>query len=359
MWIALASVVAFAVATWLHLLYWGRRLTLGLPYAELHRIATDDGSAIELRRIASPSSALPPVLLVHGVGANHRNLDLDDRSSLARHLARAGRDVWLVTLRCGRTRHAWRERPVLHFAAMVAHDLPVAVREVRARTGSATLDYVGFSMGGMLLYAALTRTVDPSVLRRVAIIGSPARVAPPLRWLRIFAFWPMALVPRLPFRALAHLFAFLIEWVRTPLHDVVTDLRNLPRGATRLALWNMIEDVPARLSADFARWGLGDGDIRVAGERGVDHLRALRIPARFIAGAADKLGMPDAVAHGFAMWGADVPDVEKDFRVLGRATGHTYDYAHGDLCIGTDVATAVNEPVAEFLARASRDVAAI
>ena len=62
---------------------------------EMFRRSLPDGAPSGSREI------LPPVLLVHGVGANHRNNDLHPDFSLARHLAALGRDVWLLTLRSG------------------------------------------------------------------------------------------------------------------------------------------------------------------------------------------------------------------------------------------------------------------
>ena len=76
-------------------------------------IATADGSAIELRRVPVPEGverAGPPALLVHGLALNHRNHDMLEDLSLARYMAKRGRDVWLLTLRSGRADLGWRER---------------------------------------------------------------------------------------------------------------------------------------------------------------------------------------------------------------------------------------------------------
>ena len=116
-------VIAFA-AVWGHLRFWVARLSLPLPYAVEEVLQTQDGARIELRRVPRPGdgatrSGLPPVLLVHGLAANHRNQDLHPDCSLARHLAASGRDVWLLTLRSGRALR-WAERKQARFAAMTA-----------------------------------------------------------------------------------------------------------------------------------------------------------------------------------------------------------------------------------------------
>ncbi len=143
-----ASTVALGYALYrLHLGFWRKRLFSALPYAEEHRIPTEDGAHFELRRLPceTPDPEKPPVLLVHGLGANHRNHDAWEGASLARYLAARGSDVWLLTLRSGLPRGI--PSRLVRFAAMVQHDVPQAVAEVRRRTGADAIDYVGFSMG--------------------------------------------------------------------------------------------------------------------------------------------------------------------------------------------------------------------
>ena len=370
---ALGIVLALGVATWLHLRYWVQKFAVPLEYESVERIALADGGAIELRRLArqagdlledaaasdtaasdsalretaSALGPLPPVLIVHGIGANHRNFDLAGDRSLARVLSAAGRDVWLVTLRSALVTRA----RLMRFDAMVAHDLPAAARTIRARTGSATIDYVGFSMGGMLLYAALGRTLPVVEVRRAAFVGSPGRIELPLAALGVLRFLPRWLIPRLRLRALSRMIAFAAEWVpSTPLHHIVYNPRNMPRGVAAAALVNMVEDLPGPLLADFAAWAFGDGEIRVAGERALDGLRSVQVPVLFVAGGADGLAPPSAVRAAYDAWGADLPTfTQKALHVVCIASGASADYGHGDLAIGTEVGREVFGPVVAFL----------
>ena len=348
--VALIAGVVALVAAWANHAFWVRRLTVLQEYTEEHRVPTPDGSAIELRRLpAVVDSGLPPVLLVHGLGADHRNLDMTAESSLARHLAGAGRDVWLVTLRCGRTDLRFRERRLVTFNAMVKHDVPLAVLEVRQRTGATAIDYVGFSMGGMLLYAALGRTLPESQIRRAVTIGSPGLLAPPFGFLKAFRFLPRIFVPRVAIRILARLAAFAAEWLVTPLHRIFYNPRNVEKGAIARTLMNGIVDIAATLQADFMGWGLRSGQVLIDGLHVLDGLATIERPALIVAGAGDRIAPASSVRIAFEAWGRDHAQIEKQWLLLGRESGAAEDYGHGDLAVGKSVREDLHEPVARFL----------
>ncbi|MCU0693762.1 MAG: alpha/beta hydrolase, partial [Polyangiaceae bacterium] len=270
--VVLLATSVLSVLAWLHIRFWERALSFPLHYdsVEVHR--APDGGRFELRHLTAPLTPdshlgrLPPVLLVHGICANHRNQDACEQSSLARYLASQGRDVWLATLRSGRP---WRAKEGLQparFASMARFDVPMAVARVLELTHEKQLDYVGFSMGGMLLYASVGRGVKPQQLRRAVFVGAPGRVQPPIGVPRLLRFLPAVLVPPILTGLLGTAFAFMSEWVVTPAHRVIVNPRNLAPGATRQALVDVVQDVPGRLLADFMVWATSDGVIRVDGQ---------------------------------------------------------------------------------------------
>ncbi len=194
---AVATIVLVLGLTLAHVRFWVARLGMPLEYSLHEQLRCGDGAIVELRRVPIPDGVprapLPPVLLVHGLAANHRNQDLHPDYSLARHLAGLGRDVWLPTLRCGLPL-PWPGHRI-RFEAMARNDLPLVIDEVLARTGARQIDYVGFSMGGMLLYAVLDATVPRARFRRVVTVGSPAEVRPRLPVPRALRHVPWWLVP--------------------------------------------------------------------------------------------------------------------------------------------------------------------
>lgn len=353
-WIALAAfVVVLVAAWWMHVRFWTWLLAVDMEYDRVERLPTADGSAIELRRIAPAEEAagsdpsLPPVLMVHGLGANHRNSDLHPQASLARHLSEHGRDVWLLTLRSGLGGLSRKDRRRVFFAAILRYDLPLAVDTVCARTGSDAVDYIGYSMGGMLLYAGIGRTVPQERIRRAVFIASPAFVAPPVKVLRTLRYWPERFIPGLPLRLLARTWAFVVG--RKPAPKVFGNRRNVSPILARTAMVTVIEDIPARLQADFARWAFADGLIRVDGEDVTERLEKVRSPALFLAGAVDVLAPPQSVARAYEAWGKDVQGVHKEWLLFGRANGYAGNYGHGDFLVGAQVHDEVFPPITRFL----------
>ena len=339
-WVLLA-LIALTLAWVLHLAFWTRRYVLDLAYDDEVELDSPDGGRFVLRRLRGTDPSRCPMLLVHGVAANHRNLDAHPEVSLARHLAREGRDVWLLTLRSGLR---GRRGPV-RFDAMARHDVPRAIAHVLEATEATRLDYVGFSMGGMLLYAALARGhVDPSQLRRVVTVGSPGRVVSPLAGLGLVVRFPAWLLPTVPLRASARGYAFAADFLHTPLHRIIYNPANLaPRHASH-ALVNVIEDVPAGLNADLAAM-LRAGEVLSEGRPVLADLGQLDVPALFLAGAADGIAPPDAVRAAFDAWGAE----DKSFEVVGVASGASHDFGHGDLVVGLGAVDEVFPRIAAFL----------
>ena len=80
-----------------------------------------------------------PVLMVHGLGSNRLNLDLDERYSIAQAAARRGFDAYVLELRgagLSRAPHGEdRSRFQWGFSDYRERDLPAAIATVLERSG--------------------------------------------------------------------------------------------------------------------------------------------------------------------------------------------------------------------------------
>jgi polyhydroxyalkanoate synthase len=348
--VVLALLVILVVA---HVAYWRKRYHVDCDYEHELVLDTDDGCTIVLRRLPRPDGEVvgPPVLMVHGLSANHRNNDLLPDHSLARHLRARGRDVWLITLRSGHRMRTWRARSRVRFDHMVEHDIPLAIREVVRRTGASQLDYIGYSMGGMLIYGALSQPEVREHVRRVVVIGSPPVLHVPwlLRGVMVVGSWlPRGLVPTVHTRFWATSLAFAADVMHTPVHRLLVGERAaIRRGIVPQAMVAAIADIAGPLASDFCGWQARGGFVTYRNTRVLDLMPAAEMPALFIAGTLDSLGRVEGVRAAFDAWGAG----EKKLVVLGRQHGAKSDYAHGDMILTTHAADEVFEPVSQFLAQ--------
>ncbi|MFT3925007.1 MAG: alpha/beta fold hydrolase [Myxococcales bacterium] len=360
--IAYVAAVVFAVSSAItlvvyllwrgHLAFWGRRLLAEGSYAEVEQLTMPDGGSVTLRRLAlhgEPTTGeRMPVLLVHGLAMNHQCLDLGE-ASLARSLQREGFDVWLVTLRSGRTYLSPFGPRTSTFAAMVEHDLPRAVDIILERTGKPQLDIMGLSMGGMLLYASLGRSLSADKVHRVVLFGSPGQIRP-LGLLNLSRFMPAALALSVPLRAMIRTVAFAPRLVPGLVWRRLYNPANMERQFERHMLWNVWEGIPGQLGREFVLWSAANGVVSANRAPVLAGLAQVDVPVLFFAGSVDWLAPVHSVRAAYEAWGSGLPMVEKQFVVLGRETsGATCDYGHCDLVLGQRAHTEAFEPAARFL----------
>ena len=148
---------------------------------EVHFAPTADGYEIALYRYRPDRINLKrePVILCHGLSANHLTWDPGSLPSFARHLVKEGFDVFTIDLR-GRGLSSKpgsrRGRPLewgWTFDDYVKYDLPAVINYVRRLTGFKEVNWVGHSMGGMVIYAYLQHHPDGGGLKSATAIASP------------------------------------------------------------------------------------------------------------------------------------------------------------------------------------------
>ncbi|MFL5345494.1 MAG: alpha/beta hydrolase [Hyalangium sp.] len=322
-------------------------LTLPFRPDELYRVPTDDGAGIALGRYHARGERryAEPVILCHGLGANRFHMDFDERYSLARYLARAGFETWVMELR---GRGLAGPASDFTFDDQAEHDVRAALRTVVA-SGSKEVLWVGHSKGGLLLYGHLARNPDAPV-RAAVTLGSPFTFAVQ-PGLRVFMrrIEPLLRLKSIPTRRITSI--ALLGAPPGPMTRYMMLADNMDPDVVRRALANVPADLAGGVVRQFARWidthaftsYDGSFDYRVP-------LSEIRRPFLLMAGSRDLLAPPLAVARAKEHLGGPVKLV-----IAGKAHGFAADYGHADLVLGRRAPDEIFPLVETFLsAHASR-----
>jgi len=288
---------------------------------------------------ASPRVHHEPVLLCHGLGANHHNMDFADdgrgsaRLSLARRVAAAGFDTWVLDLR-GRGAARVPRGADWSLDDELQEDVPAAIETVLARSGASRLFWVGHSWGGMLGYAIQSgehRCAES--LAGLVALGSPAtlRFHPKvITWLRWPALALLALLPRrLPLAWLAKLGLVLsapLRWVGRPWQQ---DLATIEAPALRRVMASLADDIQRGVASRALSWAKVGRIVDIEGSSDSPRLGRITCPLLLIAGSRDRLAPPQSVSLVRDAAGSD----DKTFCTFGREAGHRDDYGHGGLVL--------------------------
>ena len=167
----------------------------------LHRPCTEgfaltkDGWRIGVRRVV-PDRIDPgklPVVLCHGLGLNGTFWTITD-NHLAGQLADRGYDVYIVDMRgsgasqrvgpIGNVNAALRQTPFLEIGEgdwtvddQTRHDVPAILDYVKERSGKDRVNWVGHSLGGMLMFAFLEMDPHPERIATFVAMGAPVTLA--------------------------------------------------------------------------------------------------------------------------------------------------------------------------------------
>lgn len=319
---------------------WYERDHDGQP--DCHWARTRDGWRLALYRHQPPAgSHRTPVLLCHGMSSNRWDLDGPGRISLARWLRRRGYDAWVLELRgAGRsTRPTWwnGKRYAWSFEDYVQHDAPAALQVILRETGATQVHWVGHSMGGMIAYALLMSPIQRKVASAVTL-GSPtmSAVGHPVLDFGVPYRGLLRYVPsRIPLGTLARLAAPAAPLLARLLSPNVAELGWHPGNADvallRTLMLTAVDDLPASLLREFARWY----DTRVMNDRyGMfdfsAHLERITTPLCIIAGSHDGLTPVRDLEEVYRR----IASQDKAFRIIGQAHGCARNYSHADLVLG-------------------------
>lgn len=318
---------------------------------ETHTITTADGWHLKLYRYAGRGDAASqePILVVHGANANQFNLTTPPGESLVDLLAKNGFDCWCIELRGCRSSKA--PKGTNRFAAKVddyvRHDIPSAIAYILDATGQSKLHCIGYSMGGMILYAhAVVNGTDR--IASMTTIGSPPgfdsapelqKLAPVVKLAKIFP-WPVETVWRL----LAPLYpSFKFNFPFAPVY-----WPNMHQNAAPDVFFNVAELLPVDVAEHFLLWSQeGHQWHMMGGTEDVEvRLKQIEVPLLVIVGKSDPLTPVPRVERFFE----SVHSRDKQLLVMSRANHHVADYSHLDLVWGRDAERDVFRAIIHWLA---------
>lgn len=306
---------------------------------------TEDGWKLHLVRTAGASldRGTRPVLIVPGYGMNGFIFAFHPAgTSLVRHLADAGLEVWVANLRGqGKSRAASEESPGPSLRRYAETDLRTAIHAVleHTMTRADRADVLGASLGGSIAYAHLALEHAPRV-------GSLVAVGSPLRWRDVpavirAAFRSPRLASLVRIRGTERLARRLVP-IATRVPKVLSLYLNADNVDLSAAheMIRTVEDPHPRVNADIAKWLIAS-DMVLRGVNVTEALRARREPLLLVVGNKDGV-VPEASALSARdAWGGPV-DVH---RVGDEARW----YAHADLFVGRESPERVFAPVTKWL----------
>jgi pimeloyl-ACP methyl ester carboxylesterase len=312
-------------------------------------VRTPDGWSLKLRRTISEPHLLPharPILIVPGYGMNSFIFGYHPRgTSLERHLAEAGFEVWAMDLRGqGDSARLRRDAGALSLRNYALVDLSSSIDAVLAatRTDADKVTLLGASLGGSIAFGHLALTPPKQV-------GGLVAMGAPLRWVEIhpvvrFVFSSPAVAGSLRLSNTRQLMRSLVPiLLRAPLllsfymNTATIDMRAVHE------LTRTVEDPQPAINRDIAIW-LRDRDLVLDGVNVTDALANVRVPLLVVLSNKDGIVPEPTALSVIDAWGGDEVEVLR----VGDAANW---YAHANLFVADDAPELVFDPVVAWLRR--------
>lgn len=321
-----------------------------LDEANLHLVPSGDGWEIALHH-RPPCGGGPcdgpglgkAVILCHGLSGNRFTYEMGEGRSLGKYLANLGFDAWLLELRG----HGMARGPTgSHWTLTdyVEEDIPAAINYVRATSKVDQVQWVGHSMGGLVLYGYLA--ANPSAPISAAVtLGAPGHMlnrVPVLGFLTyLMGVW--AILPEIPGRIPARFSSTLSAY--TPLTSLVWSEENVSSELMQSFLRVGVEDLERGELTSFYTLYSKQRFVTPEGRDYEGAYGTIHTPIAFGAGSVDRIAPPDAVRHVHDRIGS----AHKVYRIFGSEQGEKANYGHGDLVLGDRVQQEVFPFVSDWL----------
>lgn len=323
-------------------------------HGEKHTVETKDDWKLTIEHFPPQGGQKRkyPILICHGLGANRQYFKAKDQESLIANLNRAGYDVWLMDLRgrpeAGDTGY-WFGKHTYTYSMdeYVNYDLDAAITHVLTKTGAAKINYIGHSMGGIIMHARLGTLKEDRVANYVAI-ASPMSFLPYNKW--TFTLYRMrqgmVILPVLPLRPGAIMGSFVPEALYAPFIQAFLHSENTAAEVKTLLMQRAINNIAKPEIKQFIymteHGGMFSADGKVSYR---ENLRNVKVPVYLMAARRDELADPAVVRDVYERIGS----ADKTFEIFSRADGYVDDYGHTDLIIGKQAHKEVHPRIVDWL----------
>ena len=319
---------------------------------EIHFVDCTDGWKIALHRYLPrvEEKELLPVILCHGLGANHFNFDIDDGHSLAVELADLGYDVFFLDLRgCGASQYGqWFRQGKwdIRYEDFIHKDVPAAVDYITGKTGKKQVHWIGHSMGGMIAYGFAQFEIAKK-FRSITAVASPGHLGPikadMVKAIR-FSFL-LKIFPVIHQSFFARLLVPLMGFIKNdPLGQTVYKRENMSLEVIKTAGVNLVSDQPSTLLLQFANWVKFDDIFSSEGYSFRANYNKITVPFLFLTAKSDYFAPYECVRPVYEA----ISSKHKKHVHFSEKTGTT-DYGHGDIVLGESAPLEVYPIIEQWL----------
>lgn len=289
--------------------------------------------AMERLRLNKPSRRIP-VVLAHGFFVNQAFLNLDEEHSLARYLAAEGFDVWNLSMRgIGRSLNPLKGEPkTWTLDDMIETDLSTVIRYIQKETGQPRVSWVGYELGGLLLYGYAAKKGGAGLASGVAIAAPATFHHPqqaPMKTLLKLEEWPA--LKRLFLRLNAPFLGKLLIPMLPQLAQLFYNPDNLEEEIKAKWLENALVDInPGILDHLLLMIKKGEFTAATGNFNYRRNLARIQLPLFIVGGERDALAPPDAmrIVH------QALPSSQRRLRIFGPGSKDAAAYGHVDLILG-------------------------
>lgn len=323
---------------------------------EIHNPTTSDNWKLTLEHFKPRPRTIHrkyPVIICHGLIGNRNYFKIKEDESLVFRLTSQGYDVWLLDLRgradAGSPSLFWGDKTYNYsFDDYATKDVDATINYVLEKTGASKVNWIGHSMGGMVIYTKVG-TYKEDRIANLVTVGSPFSFYNPTKSLKILNGFSeiIPFVPVMPTASIAHLDSdYKIPIPQYPFMRLFYYRENMePTMEIKLKSLSTSNESPNV----FKQFGNAvetgevhslDGKISYT-----SNLKNITIPVFLIAGRRDHLGTPMIVRQVYD----SISSKDKTMLVAGRSEGLAEDYGHVDLVMGTNSDKDINVPIANWL----------